>query len=374
MLFKRISVPDNMRALLTRKGRFVDILTPGDYTFLTGPLGPVAAEMHPVRNLVFDSIWGEFLVKEHPAVVARHFVMVETRDSEVAVISVDGKFSAVLAPGKRALYWRDAAVIAAEIVDVNESPQVPRARLMAIERIGRNAQVTVGTVEEGRVGLLYLDNRYVRTLAPGRYGFWTAANPRVESVDARRQAIEIAGQEILTRDKVSIRVNIVAEYQVVDAVAAKSVVKDFAERLYRTLQMSVRQTLGRKTLEEILADKTDVDENVASVVRAEMDEIGVRVGVIALKDIILPGDMREILNQVVAAEKQAQANVIRRREETAATRSLLNTAKLMEDNPILVRLKELETLERLVEKVDRVSVAGGFEGMLGNLLSMKDST
>ena len=95
------------------------------------------------------------------------------------------------------------------------------------------------------------------------------------------------------------------------------------------------------------------------------------VAVIALKDIILPGEMREIMNQVVTAEKQAQANLIRRREETAATRSLLNTAKLLEDNPILVRLKELETLEKLVEKVDRVTVNGGFEGLLENLLEMR---
>jgi len=133
----------------------------------------------------------------------------------------------------------------------------------------------------------------------------------------------------------------------------------------------VRQTLGRKTLEEVLADKTDVDESVAVAVRAEMEIIGVRVGSIALKDIILPGEMRDILNQVVSAEKQAQANLIRRREETAATRSLLNTAKLMEDNPILVRLKELETLEKLVEKVDRLTVNNGFEGLLENLVSIR---
>ena len=133
----------------------------------------------------------------------------------------------------------------------------------------------------------------------------------------------------------------------------------------------MRQTLGRKTLEEILADKTDVDETVAAVVRTEMSAIGVQVGTISLKDIILPGDVREIMNQVVSAEKQAQANLIRRREETAATRSLLNTAKLLEDNPILVRLKELETLEKLVEKVDRVSVSGGFEGLLENLMELQ---
>jgi len=95
------------------------------------------------------------------------------------------------------------------------------------------------------------------------------------------------------------------------------------------------------------------------------------VGMIALKDIVLPGEIRDILNQVVAAEKQAQANLIRRREETASTRSLLNTVRLMEENPLLIRMKELETLERVVEKVDRVTVSDGFEGLLTNLVSLK---
>jgi regulator of protease activity HflC (stomatin/prohibitin superfamily) len=88
------------------------------------------------------------------------------------------------------------------------------------------------------------------------------------------------------------------------------------------------------------------------------------VGAIALKDIILPGEIRDILNQVTAAEKQAQANLIRRREETAATRSLLNTAKLMEDNPLLVRLKELETLEKIADKVEKFTVVGGLNELL----------
>jgi regulator of protease activity HflC (stomatin/prohibitin superfamily) len=193
----------------------------------------------------------------------------------------------------------------------------------------------------------------------------------VELVEMRRQTLDVSGQEILTKDKVSLRVNILAEFQVFDPVLAKQLVRDYSEQLYRTLQMLVRQTLGKRTLEEILADKTDVDEPVANAVREEMSRLGVRVGAIALKDIILPGEMRDILNQVVSAEKQAQANLIRRREETAATRSLLNTAKLMEDNPILVRLKELETLERVVEKVDRLTVNSGLDGLLENLVTMK---
>jgi regulator of protease activity HflC (stomatin/prohibitin superfamily) len=98
---------------------------------------------------------------------------------------------------------------------------------------------------------------------------------------------------------------------------------------------------------------------------------GIEVGIVALKDIILLREMREIMNQVVSAQKQARANLIRRREETAATCSLLNTAKLLEGNPILVRLKELETLEKLVEKVDLITVASGFEGLLDNLIELK---
>jgi regulator of protease activity HflC (stomatin/prohibitin superfamily) len=159
-------------------------------------------------------------------------------------------------------------------------------------------------------------------------------------------------------------VNIVAEYQIADPVKAKQSVKDFSARLYGALQLAVRETLGHKTLEEILAAKTDADPAVAATIRAEMQLLGVEVGAVALKDIILPGEMREILNQVVSAEKQAQANLIRRREETAATRSLLNTAKLMEDNPILVRLKELESLEKLVASVGQLTLFGGFDTLL----------
>jgi len=87
--------------------------------------------------------------------------------------------------------------------------------------------------------------------------------------------------------------------------------------------------------------------------------------------LILPGEMKELLNQVVHAEKAALANVIRRREETAATRSLLNTAKLMEESPILLRLKELEALEKVSEKIGSLTVFGGIDGLMKQLISLK---
>jgi regulator of protease activity HflC (stomatin/prohibitin superfamily) len=365
MLFKRISVGDRERVLVTRNGRFDSILKPGDHVTFTGPFVKIDVETYQVRDLIFTSPWADFLVKERPAVVEANFRVVETADTEVAMIFVNKALYKILAPGKRTLFWRDAAELAVEIVNTADAPEVPKAHLAALERLGPLSLATVAGVEDGRAGLLFLDNRMIRVLQPGKYGFWNAAGTlRVEAMDLRRQSIEVSGQEILTKDKVSIRVNIVAEYQIADPVKAKQSVKDFSARLYGALQLAVRETLGHKTLEEILAAKTDADPAVAATIRAEMQLLGVEVGAVALKDIILPGEMREILNQVVSAEKQAQANLIRRREETAATRSLLNTAKLMEDNPILVRLKELESLEKLVASVGQLTLFGGFDTLL----------
>ena len=89
---------------------------------------------------------------------------------------------------------------------------------------------------------------------------------------------------------------------------------------------------------------------------------------------ILPGDMREILNRVVEAEKEAEANVIRRREETAAARALLNTAKVMEQNPVMLRLKEMEALEKVAEKVKYLAVHNGTKGLLEDLVSLREKT
>jgi regulator of protease activity HflC (stomatin/prohibitin superfamily) len=367
-IWRTITVGDQERALVTRRNRFVSILEPGAHRLFG--FG-IEVEMLPAGNGAILSGWTDFLVKRRPELVAELFTLVETRDDEVALIFTEGKLTGLQAPSKRALYWKEAN-ITFERVDTARDREVPPARLAALERFGLMPLAMATVVEEGRAGLLFVDNRFVRTLEPGRYAFWrVAGTPRVEAVDVRRQMLEVAGQEILTRDKVSLRVNILAEYQVTDPVAAKTKVKDFAEQLYRVLQLAVRQTLGKRTLEQVLDEKTDVDAQVVGEVRDQMEPFGVRVFGIALKDIVLPGDMREILNRVVTAEKEAQANLIRRREETAATRSLLNTAKLMEDNPVLVRLKELETLEKLTAKVDRITVSGGFEGLLDNLLEKK---
>jgi regulator of protease activity HflC (stomatin/prohibitin superfamily) len=233
--------------------------------------------------------------------------------------------------------------------------------------------IVVHQIQDGQTGLLSIDGRTAGALDPGLHAFWNVGRSvQVKTVDLKRQSLDVAGQELLTRDKVTIRINISAEYRVVDPLKAVAAVKDFADALYRALQLAFRKTLGTMTLDQILEKKVSIDAEAAEKVRADMAAIGIEVTDIALKDVILPGEMRDILNQVVAAEKQAEANVIRRREETNATRSLLNTAKVMAENPVMLRLKELEALESIAGKVERLTVMNGTTGLMNDLVRLRD--
>jgi len=176
---------------------------------------------------------------------------------------------------------------------------------------------------------------------------------------------------MLTRDKVSLRVNLAASWRVTDAVALRTRVAKFDEFLYRELQFGLRKVVAARTLDELLGDKASLDGDILAGVRGRVGEFGIELLGVGVKDVILPGEMKEILNSVVQAEKAAQANVIRRREESNAMRSALNTAKLIEESPTLMRLKELEVLEKVTEKIDKLTVFGGLDGVLNQLVKLK---
>ena len=100
----------------------------------------------------------------------------------------------------------------------------------------------------------------------------------------------------------------------------------------------------------------------------KINALGLSVADAGIRDVILPGDMKEIMNQVLVAEKKAQANSIMRREETAAMRSMLNTAKLMEENEMLWKLKEMEYVEKIADRIGEITISGS-----GNVISqLKD--
>ena len=370
---KRVLVKENERAVALYQGEVLGILGPGEH-LLPNRRDRLEIERHDVGNAAFVSAYEKALFAKLPDVAARHLTVFRTGRSEVAVIDRDGMLHYVLPPDRKLAVWTDAGPWTAETVDVAAAARVEPALLRRLVQAKRTELVAVHPVMDGQAGLLFVDGTYAETLAAGAHGFWTVAKSvQVKTIDLKRQSLDVAGQEVLTRDRVTIRVNIAAEYRVADPLKAVSAVKDFSEALYRALQYAFRKTLSSLTLDQILEKKVTVDEEAAAKVRADMAEIGVEVSDISLKDVILPGEMREILNQVVSAEKQAEANIIRRREETNATRSLLNTAKVMAENPVMLRLKELEALEAIAGKVERLTVHNGTGGLLNDLVKLRDS-
>jgi regulator of protease activity HflC (stomatin/prohibitin superfamily) len=162
---------------------------------------------------------------------------------------------------------------------------------------------------------------------------------------------------MLTKDKASLRLSFYLHYQVDDTVRALVENREFDKQLYVAVQLALREYVGGLTLDELLDRKTELAPYVLTAMTEKAAQLGVNLRGGGVRDIILPGDMRDIMNQVLMAEKKAQANSIMRREETASTRSLLNTAKLMEDNEMLWKLKEMEYVEKIADKISSISVS-----------------
>src|SRR5688572_27295842 len=163
----------------------------------------------------------------------------------------------------------------------------------------------------------------------------------------------------MTADKVTLRVNLLVTYSVVDPLKSVTTVADAAQALYRDAQLVLRAAIGTRALDALLSDKESVGGEVREALVRRSAEYGIAVRSVGLRDIVLPGDMKSLLNQVIAAQKEAEANLIKRREETAAARSQANTAKLLSENPLLARLKELEMLREMLSGTSTTFVFGG---------------
>jgi regulator of protease activity HflC (stomatin/prohibitin superfamily) len=199
----------------------------------------------------------------------------------------------------------------------------------------------------------------IEQLKQGLHVFWKGAgNVKWKTLDLREQVADVAGQEIITADKVSLRVNLVVTWTIADPVLATRASASPEQALYREAQLCLRAAVGTKALDALLADKEAVGGEVRNALSARAGELGLSVRSVGLRDIVLPGEMKTLLNQVIAATKEAEAGLIRRREETAQVRSQLNTAKLLAENPQLQRLKELEVLKDVLSGTNATFVLG----------------
>ena len=375
----RTVISPTERGLMIRDKAIVDILSPGVYWHVP-VLGGSRIEVVSILDAQSRYPHIETLIKTNPELAAKHFTIADLSDNEAGVVYQDNKLVDLLAPGSVVMYWKGLVDIVVNRIDTSQVVEVETQLAQAIGRTGKLAKraAEIGAVlgvdvQQKQVGFLYESGVRMATLDPGYYLYWKFKRKLTARVMNTQMILtEVSGQEILTKDRVSLRLNLSAIYKIADPATAEDSLGDIDEYVYRELQLALRRAVGSQTLDQLLADKTALDQTIAADVSNRLNAVGIELNSVGVKDVILPGEMKDILNQVVAAEKTAQANNIRRREETAATRSLLNTAKLMAENPVLVRLKELEALEKVTTQVDRITVFGGMDGVMKDLVKIGD--
>jgi regulator of protease activity HflC (stomatin/prohibitin superfamily) len=188
----------------------------------------------------------------------------------------------------------------------------------------RSTHVTVRSTHRG---LRYVDGRFDRVLEPGRYEVARKSGWRrqpvvdVALVDMREREFTIKGQEILTADKVALRVSIITQYRVVDPVAAVERVAGYEDRLYSDVQLAARRSLASMTLEAILTNRNQLSEDILRDVETVASGYGVEILRADVKDIVFPGNLQDIMNRVLAAQRLAEAQLVEAR--TKAEREAL---------------------------------------------------
>jgi regulator of protease activity HflC (stomatin/prohibitin superfamily) len=284
--------------------------------------------------------------------------IIEVKDTEIVLLYENELLKQVLTAGRYA-FWKGVIryhFVRADISKADITEDIDRTTLT-----GKvvSPYVRSYTIENHEMALLFIDGKYVQVLSGGVYYWWKNNIPvYIGKVDIRQLQLEINGQEILTKDKAALRINAWAQYKVTDIEKALLQNKDYERQLYIIFQLALREYIAGLGFDELLEKKDTLVPYILEAVSAKAEALGVTLTGFGIRDIILPGEMKEIMNQVLIAEKKAQSNIIMRREETASTRSLLNTAKLMEDNPMLFKLKEMEYVEKIAEKITNISVNG----------------
>ena len=351
-MIRKITVNAYQVGLVFKNGKLIDVLQEGTFWIL----GTKKVLIYEMNQSFVAPIELTILLQNEQ--LASMLELVEVADNEIALYFANGIFKEVLGTGRFA-FWKgysEKRFVKADLSKVNITEQIPVTLLENVKVRPFTRKFQVLNFEKA---LLFVNGSFVKELTSGTYYFWNnAISVEVKTADVRQQQMEISGQELLTKDKAALRINFFVSYQVVDVLKALVNNKEFEKQLYVAMQLALRSFVGGFTLDELLNRKDTISKEILEQVTGKINDLGLTVSDAGIRDIILPGDMKEIMNQVLVAEKKAQANSIMRREETAAMRSMLNTAKLMEENEMLWKLKEMEYVEKIADKIGEITISG----------------
>jgi len=366
MVFKYVNIPDYQVGLRFYDDQFVGLLDVGRH-WIFDPLFRMRVDVVTLRAPWLLHHQLDVIVKS--GLLADRAMVLDLKDYERALIWIDGRFSHLLPPGLYA-YWTGFCEVKAEIIDArNVRFTHPDLAVICKSAQAERVLETV-TVPANHVGAYFRDGSFVETLPPGRYAFWkNIAEVKVVPVDLRTLSLDVAGQEIMTADKVTLRLNALVTYRIVDVAQSLRVSEDARQALYRDTQLVLRALVGARELDSFLTDKDGVVAELAEALRRRVAPLGIEITAAGIRDVILPGDMKDLLNKVTEAKKAAEANLISRREETAAMRSQANTAKLLQDSPTLMRLRELEVLEKIAANA-KLTIVLGEKGLTERVMNV----
>jgi regulator of protease activity HflC (stomatin/prohibitin superfamily) len=352
-MYKHIHVPLNQRTVVSRDNLPLRMLGPGRH-FVWGTR---LTEQHWDTDRILFHAPPEIRAVLDPA----SFREVTVTERQRGVLLHDRIPEHFLRPGTHRYWTVDPAV---ELIVFDVDAPMPRLSDELVALIPES-EFVYAVVQEYQRGLEFVAGKLTAVLPPGRYARWTTEDEPVELrvVDMRLQPIAIAGQDLMTRDKVTLRLTLTASYAVTDPVLADSASVSVRDAIYLAVQLAARDYVAGVTLDQLLEGRDELTTFLALRVVPEAERLGARVEQLGVKDVVLPGEMRALLNRVIEAEKEAAANVILRREETNATRSLANTAKVMAENPVLLRLKELDALKEIAERIQEVRLVVGSDGL-----------
>jgi regulator of protease activity HflC (stomatin/prohibitin superfamily) len=362
----KVKIRSFEKGLLFKDREFVGLLQTGRYWFFD-PFGKIRVDVVSKRDPWLNHEALDVIVKS--GALGNEATVLDLKDTQRALVWIDGRFDRVLLPGLYAL-WTGFRKVDVEIVDATTARLDRQDIKTILQWPGAREVMDVFTVEDGQTGVVFEDGTYTGTVGPGEYVYWkNAAKVKFYQVDVRETLMDVSGQEIMTSDKVTLRLNAIVGYRVTDAEKTVTEVGDAVQALYREAQLALRAIVGTRDLDTLLTEKDGVASELEAILRQRARPFGLAVITVGIRDVILPGDMKDLLNKVTEAKKAAEANLIARREETAAMRSQANTARLLDSNPTLMRLRELEVLESIA-KSTKMSVVLGDKGLKDRVVNL----
>jgi regulator of protease activity HflC (stomatin/prohibitin superfamily) len=197
---------------------------------------------------------------------------------------------------------------------------------------------------DGTLALLYHNGKLIDTLNPGLHARW-GRSFKLAVIDTRKTQIQVAGQEVLTSDNISVKLSLVLTTQIVDATKSVQAVDSHFNHLYTAAQSAIRFVVAGFTMDALLAERAAIGAQLLELLTAQAESVGVQLHKVDVRDVMLPGELRKAFSEVVKAKQEGLAALERARGESAALRNLANAARLMESQPALATLRFLQTLE-----------------------------